>query len=233
MLEFRVHQLYLASLERFFLPLPKMSQRQEERLSAHLEARGFAVRTTKSNRVAQKGRQRISVNAKLGLASSTDDMLDALAPAVPEILASAGAGVRQRDVSSRYFSLRASRGSTTLRVFPRMESSRIWSGLRQEGLCGLTPDEAVALRRVLAVVPSGAPVRCLTSNAREGSRRVQFGRRTYYSSVLPVKEFLSSLTTIESRRPGSGAYLPREALLDLPGRVEAELGTDDVGEWCA
>jgi hypothetical protein len=233
LLDFRLHQLYLASLERFFLPLPKMSQRQEEGLSAHLESRGYTVRATKSIWVAQKGRHHISVYPKLGLASSTDDMLDAIAPAVPELLASVRAGVLQRDVSSRYFSLRASRGSTTLRLFPRMESSTIWSSLRKEGLCGLTPDEAVALARVLGVLPSGTPVRCVTSEARDGSRRVQFGRRAYYSSVLPVEEFLSSMTTIESRRPGSGAYLPREAVLDLPGRIEAELGAEEVGEWCA
>ena len=45
MLRFALHQLHVPSLGRYFLPLPKLTDAQLELLSAHLEARGFSVRS--------------------------------------------------------------------------------------------------------------------------------------------------------------------------------------------
>jgi hypothetical protein len=44
MLRFRLHQVHVPSLGRYFLPLPKLADSQLVGLSSHLEARGFSVR---------------------------------------------------------------------------------------------------------------------------------------------------------------------------------------------
>jgi hypothetical protein len=238
MLPFRLHQLHVPSLGRYFLPLPKLTGPQLTILVAHLEARGFNVRIGggPSKRVALRGTQRISIDGELGLASSASDMLDAAAPAIPEILAAARAGSgskTRQDMADRYLSLKRSGTSTELQLFPRLESLRTWTCLRRDGLCGLAPDEAAMLRHVLGRASSASRVECVTATPRRGSRRLQVGRNLYFESAVPVSEFLSSLRTIDSGQADSASYLPRDSVLALPVvRLDTSLAADELGEWC-
>jgi hypothetical protein len=236
MLRFQLHQIHISSIPRYYLPLPKMTDIQLEILSRHLEERGFSVRKgSKPGRwTALRGGQRISVDGGLGLASSGADTLDALAPAVPEILGApkTEGGNAGRDVAERYFSLKRSGASVELQFFPRMESLRTWTCLRREGLSGLTPDEAAVLKHVLGRAGTSR-VRCVTAMPRSGSRRLQVGRKLYYESALSIPEFLSSLRVIDSGRVDSASYLPRDSIFAMSKvRLDASLSADELGEWC-
>lgn len=236
MLRFRLRQLLVPSLQRFFLPLPKMGAGQLALLSGHLEGRGFSVRPAggEGRLSATRASQRISIDGRLGLASSAGDLLDAIAPAVPALVASAkGSADGGADRSGRYYSLRGSGSSPVLQFLPRLESMRTWSALRAEGLCALTPDEALALGHVLGKLPAHSRVECVTSSPREGSRPLQVGRRVLYRSELRVGEFLSSLRSIDSAGAGPVSYLPRDARLRLDGGVPTSpLPRSELGEWC-
>jgi hypothetical protein len=237
LLRFQLQQLHVPSLGRYFLPLPKLTDLQLGLLSAHLEGRGFSVRlgSGPGKRIALKGTQRIAIDGGLGLAGSGDDVLDALAPAVPELLASPRerTGKIASDGAARYFSLKRSGASVELQIFPRLESLRTWTCLRKDGMCGLTPDEAAVLKHLLGRASRSSQVGCVTARPRQGSKPLQAGRNVYYKSVVPVPEFLSSLRTAGSGRADSASYLPRDSVMELPGaRIDARLRMDELGEWC-
>jgi hypothetical protein len=186
-------------------------------------------------------------------------MLDAIAPAIPEMLAmpvmesqrggrrGGDAGDRHEEASAivgavggrsiceRYLTLKKVSGdSVQLQFFPRLESSRTWDCLRKDGLSGLTPDEAAVLDYVLGSVPGTERVSCVTAKPREASSSLQVGGNLYYRSCIPVSEFLSSLRTVATQGlADSAAYLPRDSILVLP-RIEsrAEIPADVPGEWC-
>jgi hypothetical protein len=236
LLRFRLRQLYVPSLGRYFLPLPKLTEAQVNLLTAHLERRGFSIHTGSApgKRVATRGPQRISIDGALGLASSAADMLDAVAPSVPSLLESRNRVARAgADAAGLYFSTKRSGASAELQLFPRMESLRTWSCLRRDGLCGLTPDEAAVLKHLLRRASGSSSVECVTARPRQGSRAIQEGRRLYYRSVLPVTEFLASLRSIDSDGADSATYLPRNSLLSLAGTVvDARIPREELGEWC-
>ena len=236
MLRFRLRQLHVPSLGRYFLPLPKLADAQMDLLTAHLEGRGFGVRSGGGlgKRVAVRGAQRIAIDGALGLATSAADLLDALAPMVPSLLESRNHLTKgEADAAGRYFSLKRSGGSDELQLFPRMESLRTWSCLRRDGLCGLTPDEAAVLKHLLGRTRGSSGVECVTARPRQGSRALQEGRRLYYRSVLPVSEFLDSLRTIDSDGADSSTYLPRGSIISLKGaRVDGRIPLTELGEWC-
>lgn len=237
MLPFRLRQLYLSTLEKYLLLLPKLADAQASVLSRHLVARGFNVRpgSRPSKTVASRGSLRITIDGALGLAVSGEDMLDALAPAIPALLAS---GRRQphepsANLGALYFSLKHRGLSTELQFFPRMESLRTWTCLRREGLCGLTPDEAEVIRRLLGKASGSSQLDCVTAKPSQGSRTLQVGRNVYYETKLPVSEFLSSLRTIDSESADSSSYLPRDSVISLPGvRVDTRVTPANLGEWC-
>jgi hypothetical protein len=232
LLRFRLNQFRVESMERYFLPLPKMGEAHVAMLSSHLEDRGFDVRKSGggSRLLARKGAVRISIDGALGLASSARDMLDALAPAIPSLLASPVEGTG-RDLGALYFSLKRSPESAELQFFPRLESSRTWDCLRREGLCGLTPDEASVLNRILHGSLS-ARIGCVTSRPRGGSTTLQEGRKLYYRSSVTAAEFLSSLRTTFSDPADSACFLPKSSLIELPPTRLASVSQHDLGEWC-
>lgn len=206
-------------------------------MSTHLGGRGFSVRPWRGpkGRVAVKGDQRITIDGSLGLATSSTDLLDALAPAVPPLLAlgSREVGKAGTAAAALYLSLKRSGASVELQLFPRMESLRTWSCLRRDGLCGLTPDEAAVLKHLLGRVSRSSRVECVTVRPRQGSRALQEGRRLYFRSEVPVAEFLDSLRTIDSDGADSASYLPRDSILSLSGvRVDTRARLADLGEWC-
>jgi hypothetical protein len=237
-LRFRIFQIYISSVHRYLLPLPKMTDAQLGILSRHLGARGFNVRVggKPGRRIALNGSQRISIDGGLGLASSSSDMLDALGPAVPEMLAASTEGGKTeagQDPVDRYLSLKSSGGSVELQFFPRLESLRMWTYLRTDGLSGLTPDEAAVIEHVLGRAASGSSrVRCVTAKPRRDSRSLQVGRRIYYETTMPVHEFLSSLRTIDSPQVDSASYLPRDSVFVL-SKVpkDTEISPGELGEW--
>ena len=237
MLRFQLRQLYVPSLDKYFLPLPKLTDAQMVLLTAHLEGRGFGVRrgSAPRRRVAAKGSHRISIDGALGLAASAADLLDALAPAIPSLLALRPQATSRAsaDVSALYLSVKRSGPSTVVQLFPRLESLRTWSCLRRDGLCGLTPDEAAVLRHLLGRAADSSQLDCVTARPRQGSRALQEGRRVYYKSRVPVAEFLGSLRTIDSDGADSASYLPRDSVLSLPGvRIDALIPPAELGEWC-
>src|SRR6266850_1990057 len=214
MLRFRLLQVHVPSLGRYFLPLPKLPDSQLAGLSLHLEARGFSVRrrSNKGRIVALKGTQRIAIDGALGLASSSADMLDALAPSIPDLLDSPrqGSGKVTAEVAARYFSLKRSGTSAKLQLFPRLESLSTWTCLRKDGLSGLTPDEAAVLKHLLGKAQTGSQIECVTARPRKGSSPLQIGRNLYHRSAIPATEFLSSLRTIDSGAADLATYLPRD-----------------------
>jgi hypothetical protein len=235
LLRFELRQLYVPSLDRHFLPLPKLTGAQMTILASHLKARGFAVRpgAGPKARVATKGAQRISIDGALGLATSAADMLDALAPPIPNLLALGSRECGSADVAALYLLLKRSGHSVELQLFPRMESLRTWSCLRRDGLCALTPDEAAVLKRVLGRASVSSRIECVTAKPREGSVPLQFGRKLYYKSTVPVQEFLDSLRVIDSDDAGSASYLPRDSVFSLHGvRVDPHVASLELGEWC-
>jgi hypothetical protein len=237
LLRFRLMQVYVPSLDRYFLPLPKLTDAQMAILTSHLEGRGFEVRqgSGPGRRVAAKVSQRIAIDGALGLATSAADVLDALAPAVPAILAAGGLATdgRHKNASAPYFSVKRSGASAELQFFPRMESLRTWSCLRKDGLCGLTPDEGAVLKRLLGGAPGSSRVECVTAKPTEGSRAIQEGRRVYYRSTMPVADFLRSLRTIDSGGADTASYIPRDSILSLDrARVQGRIRPEELGEWC-
>jgi hypothetical protein len=237
MLRFRLHQVHVPSLERYFLPLPKLADSQLADLSSHLKARGFTVRggSNKGRVVALKGTQRIAVDGALGLASSSADLLDALAPAIPDLLGypRQEAWKVTRDVAARYFSLKRSGTSAKLQLFPRLESLSTWTCLRKDGLSGLTADEAAVLKHLLGKAQAGSQIECVTARPRKGSSPLQIGRNLYHRSAIPVTEFLSSLRTIESGAEGLASYMPRDSVIALHRvRIDTRLVAEELGEWC-
>jgi len=235
LLRFELRQLYVPSLDKYFLPLPKLTDAQVMLLASHLEARGFAVRPGMGprTRVATRGAQRISIDGALGLASSAADVLDALAPPIPALLALGSREGGRADVAALYLSLKRSGPSVELQFFPRMESLRTWSCLRKDGLCALTPDEAVVLKHVLGRASVSSRIECVTAKPRQGSVPLQLGRKLYYKSSVPVAEFLDSLGTIDSDDANSASYLPRDSVFSLPGvRVDPHISSAELGEWC-
>lgn len=236
LLRFRLEQMHLGSLEKWFLPLPKMGARSLSVLSEHLEAGGFTVHLGRGAEklVVTKGSLRISVDGHLGLASSNGDMLDSLGPAIPKLMEAGkrSSASESMDVSTLYLSYRRSKGSTLLRILPRLESLRTWTCLRSEGLSGLTVDEAAALKRALVRADRASTLSCVTATPRDGSSPFQVGGRMHFRSVLRVSEFLSSLSTIGQVGSGS-AFLPRDSVVEVRGPlVQGRVTAGELGEWC-
>src|SRR5260370_718681 len=93
MLRFLLHPLYVLSLGRHFLPLPKIAESQLAGLSIHLQERGFGVRPASSQAklVAETGTQRIALDGALGHASPLQigrSLYDRSAIPVSELLSS-------------------------------------------------------------------------------------------------------------------------------------------------
>ena len=237
LLKFRLHQLYVPSLGRYFLPLPKLTKTQLEMLSRDLKVRGYAAHdgVMPFKLTAVRGSHRIASDGWLGLAGSNGDMLDAIAPSIPALLASPTIlGVKAAsDEAAVYYALKRAGASTRIQLFPRMESMRMWGALRKDGLCGLTPDEAAVVKGVLGNVSSAARLECVTSMPREDSKPIQVGTHVYFQTSISMPEFLRSLMTIDSSGRGPASFLPRGSVLVVPHLAgEPRFVGEEVGEWC-
>ena len=225
MLRFELHQLYLANLGRYYLPLPKMTSGQLQILADRLAGSGYSVKIeTEGEKLrAENGSSAITV-ARSGLAWSGGEMLDALAPAIPSLLFSP----REPTATNPYFAAKELPGGLEVQFFTRMEGLRLWTELRRAAGCGLTPDEKSAVSSVL--LDADQEVECVTDYPTDGCSLFQVGKNQYYRSRVPVHEFLDRLrTTLTSF--SKNCYLPRTSILKVRS-LAAPSVDDDLREWC-
>ncbi len=222
---YEVHQIYLEGLERYYLPLPKLTSRQLQALEKRLATKGFRVKNDGYTLNAEDRFRRMTI-LRSGLAWSSGELLDALAPAMPSLLSIP----REPVEGNPYFTAKKLNDGFELQLFPRMEGLRIWTELRRSGLSGLTPDEKAAVSE--ALLDSDQNVECVTDYPTEGCSVLLVGGMQYYRSSVPAGEFASMLRTVSSSSPRS-CYLPRSSLIRVrtgspPGFPTAE----GLGEWC-
>ncbi len=143
MLEFRLHEFRLGN--RFYVLLPKLGRLQSEALAKRLTDKGFAVRRY-SELVASKKGAVLHVNPA-GFCWSNVDSGEALAPAIPGILALPKETTTLEDLRNRYFTMGRSEGTVAVRFSTRIESSSDWGGSAQQGK--IRPDSRRARRGVV------------------------------------------------------------------------------------
>lgn len=230
MLRYKLHRLELNS--GTFLLLPKLTPGQVDLLRNRLASLGFKV--SGSSRVAAiRPGQTIRVNP-VGFCWSNLDPTDAVAPAIPDLLAAPSRQVSFDALKNVYF--RSERGVTnpTVRFTPRVEGGSLWTELRASGACGLTPDEHSVVGSVLGSSSGGC--RLLTDFPVEGSHVRIIGKKQYYDSALDPVEANSTLRVVGARGERN-AYLPRDGIVHLdslriPRREDWLRAFDDLGEWC-
>jgi hypothetical protein len=225
LLSFSAHQVWLESLGRFYLPLPKMTSVQLKLLEGRLTQVGLNAKASGGRLNARGFRGALTVLSS-GLAWSSGDMLDLLAPALPRLL-----GLPREPVEANpYFAAKRTSRGHEIQFFPRMEGLRIWSALRASGVSGLTPDEKAVIGRLLS--GSSQMIECVTDYPTEGGSLFQVGRAQYFRSSVSSGEFVSNLRTISDRAPRS-TYLPRSSTLRVTSRVlPPPLEDERLGEWC-
>jgi hypothetical protein len=217
--------MFLESLGKYYLPLPKLTSQQMQVLRDRLASNGFSTRTDGERLRAESGSGGVTI-ARSGLAWSGGEMLDAIAPAMPSLFRLP----REFTPTNPYFASKKSRGVFEVQFFPRMEGLRLWTALRRAGECGLTPDEKVAVSRVLLGVDQH--VECVSDYPTEGCSTLQVGKMQYYRSSVPAGELVSNLRTTSSSF-SKNCYLPRTSVIRLKVSSAPTLPTgDEFGEWC-
>jgi len=223
-LKYEVRQIYLQDKGLYYLPIPKLNTAQFDFIAEDLRARGYSV--TRGRRINARIHGSSFALSQAGLAWSSSELLDAVVPSVARVLGFS----KQPSKVNPYF-VTKSGGSVEVQFFPRLEGLGHWTSLRRQDECGLTPDEALILRRLLG--DSKAELECLTDYPVEGCRPMQVGRHQYYHSRVSSAEFLSNLRTISKKR-NTNCYLPRTSVL----KAKRIASTDDaslsgeLGEWC-
>lgn len=229
MLPFAFRQFELDG--RFHVPLPKMLPGQVKTIRRRLESIGFRTEGDNPLRASKRG-TRILVH-QWGLCSSNEDLSDAIAPALPELLELEHGRVPLWVLRESYFASECRPGALLLRLKPRLEAERFWDGLRSQGTCALTPDERAVYAAVLSWRALSTPL--VTDFPVEGSVVKRIGHRQYYDSRLEPREAAFTLRGIGPSRERN-TYLPRNSLLRLSPsplperRLLALLG--EPNDWC-
>jgi hypothetical protein len=112
-----------------------------------------------------------------------------------------------------------------------MERWSLWTALRQDHRTGLTPDEAIVLKKLYAA--SDGPVECVTDYPTDGGTIFRVGGRSYFRAQVDAAEAVANLDFV-SRPPATrNCYLPRSVVLRI---AEAPRFTakdiESLGEWC-
>ena len=226
---FGFRQLVLGG--RYHVPLPKLVPQQMATMRRRLESIGFTTGGNNPLR-ASKGGLRILVNPA-GLCSSEHDLSDAIAPALPAILASEPTRVSFRTLQRSYFASESRGKRLLLRLSPRLESESCWDELRTTGSCALMPDERAVYSALLSSSTSLTPL--VTDFPVEGSVVRRIGRRQYYDSRLDPAEAASTLRGIGPANERN-TYLPRNSILSLsPAKLPKDELFDvfeGLGDWC-
>ncbi len=231
MLRFKLDQIRLE--ERFYILLPKLNSSQVDILRRRLVEVGYRVSVGDVLR-AEKGRSTITIS-QVGLCWSNDDLIDAIAPVLPEVIASEKEKTSVEELQSKYFRIKLTGEGTLLRFSPRMESSTIWESLRSTGQCGLSPDEHTLTRFVLSQTAGDCVV--LTDYPTESSVVRRIGRKQYYESNIRASEVAGDLRSCEGRGVRN-AYLPKNALLRFTSPLDftpekAAKIFSELGDWCS
>lgn len=193
-------------------------------LASRLVECGFSVSSTTGRLTGHQGRVGISVLSS-GIAWSEEEMLDIVAPVVPHLLRFP----TESRTENPYLLVKRAREGFEIQLFPRMESFRLWAGLRGMGECGLTPDEKVAVSKVLE--GQDRLIECTTDFPTEGCKVFQVGRRQYYTAHLPASEFVSRLRTVATSL-SKNCYLPKSSIIRVQARPSQQLPLgDELGEW--
>ncbi len=230
MLRYKVHQLYLDGLKQYHLPLPKLTSEQVLIVANHLKNDGLKLTKSPDGALrASLGERRLTIHPS-GLAWSNLDLLDILAPCVPNLL-QAGKAKAQ---SNPFYLAKKGDGAFQVQLFPRMEARRTWRELRRIGGCALTPDEQHIIRMLLE--GSGGKVGAITDFPTEDSRRMRVGRKNYFRSFIEVGDFAESLCALGETK-SRNSFLPINALLILddfapPSRERLREASEELGEWC-
>ena len=196
-----------------------------ELLALRLAGIGYSVSAQEERLTADDGVSRIAI-LRAGLAWSSKEMLDALAPSVPAVLACPREAVGRNP----YYAAKRIHGGFEIQFFPRMEGLRLWTALRISGECGLTPDEKAVILNVLEGATQD--IECVTDYPTEDCSILRAGRRQYYRSMVPAEEFLFRLRTTEDSL-ATNCYLPRSSVLRVKTRSLPPLPwAAALGEWC-
>lgn len=225
MLKYEVRQLYLADKERYYLPIPKLNLDQFRSMADDLRSRGFSV-APGDKLTARLDDSRVVIS-RTGLAWSSSELLDAVVPSVARLLDTPKAAPE----SGAYFAAKKTTDGFEIQLFLRLEGLGLWSSLRRQDGCGLTPDEALVIETLVG--DSNEHVDCVTDYPTDGCSAMQVGRHQYYRSSIPAKEFATRLRTI-SRKSSRNVYLPRTSIIRILTSsitVGASL-SDELGEWC-
>lgn len=232
MLNFQLTQLFLRSLHKFYLPLPKLTATQLAVISERMVQLGYKVQTGQRLRASREG-EVIWVEPG-GLCHSNSDLVDSVSPIIPSLLSSAKERVSRKRFTELYYNAHRARGFLRVRFNPRMESLSIWRELRREDEAGFTPDEVIVLRAILG--NAAEDVRAVTDKPIEGAQTLQIGRRVYYLGPVSAKELANDLRTL-GHRGTRNAYLPQSCVLEmrgssLPSQRELSALSEELGEWC-
>lgn len=229
MTRFAFHQFFLGG--RFQVLLPKMVPRQMATIRQRLESIGFTTAPGNPLRASKSG-ARILVDPS-GLCTSNEDLTDAIAPTLPEVLDSKPGVVSFKALRESYFASERRGNLLLLRLSPRLETESYWDELRSNGSCALAPDERAVYSAVLSSQASLTPL--VTDFPIEGSVIRRIGHRQFYDSKLEPTEAASTLRGLGPAQERN-TYLPRDSILSLgPARLPRTelIGLfERLGDWC-
>jgi hypothetical protein len=225
---FKVVELKLEGA--YYLPLPKLNPAQMAVLGERLRSVGLAVHTSPELRASGSGR--VVHYSVRGVAWSIRSPMDLIAPVVPKLLKMKKRKIRAEDFLSHYFVLKSRGHGAVARMFPRMETSRLWRGLRAQGVSALTPDEAEVVSLLLS--KANGKVAGVSTRPVAGSRIRQLGKKVYHFATLDPSEFASELATLGD---AAGTFLPPDGILRFQSFEPLdpfEVGglASRMGQWC-
>ena len=230
---FRLYQVALDDGRSFYLLLPKLSMPQVSIFESRLLKVGFGVSRRGTVLRAAKGTTLIRLDSR-GVCHSNADVIDEIAPALPEALAAKKEEEPLETLIARYFDAERSAAGGIVRLWPRMESSSLWRKLRISGQCALTPDEHAVFKSLL--LHASGPCLLLSDSPSEGSVVRMIGKRRYFESFMDPSKAASNLS-MAGQQKTRNVYLPKEGLLRftklvMPSTREMTELLSGLGEWC-
>lgn len=212
--------------------MPKLNDAQVEILCERLTRLGYKLRVG-SKIKASMGSSVVWLESR-GIAYSSSDLLDPIAPVIPRLLEMEKRRVAPQSLVEMYYAAKHLGKSLRVRFNTRIESFSTWRELRSADETGLTPDEALVMK-VLFDHARGR-IQAIVDYPTETARLTQIGRRVYFDSSLEVTEFVSNLRIL-GQRNRRNAYLPRNCMIDLanfrlPGANDIGRLSEELGEWC-
>jgi hypothetical protein len=217
----------------FYLLLPKLTTRQLSLFEKRLLKVGYGTSHKGGMLRATKGTTLIRLDPR-GICHSNADVVDEIAPALPEILEAKKEAEPLENLAGRYFDAEKSAAGGVVRLWPRMESSFLWRELRAMGQCGLTPDEHAVFRSLFLHASGSCPM--LSDFPSDQSVIRMIGKRRYFESVMEPATVASNLGMVGLRK-SRNVYVPKDGLLRfrklvMPSAREMTELFSGLGEWC-